>query len=114
MYEVFGQGDISHRQTIHLLIKERIAEDEGRATNICAARGREIVFPHSLSMGCGGDRSSYSSSREEDGDVEWMAAINSVIYSEVYPFDGATHRKLCPESSFWMHRRIRREAGVVC
>ncbi|KAG6389769.1 hypothetical protein SASPL_151242 [Salvia splendens] len=44
MDEVFGRGgDISHRQTIHLRIKETIAEDEGGQP----ARGREIVSPHS-------------------------------------------------------------------
>ena len=41
-------------------------------------------------MGGGGDRSSYSSSGEEDEDAEWMAAINSVISSEVHASNGAS------------------------
>ncbi|XP_042019609.1 uncharacterized protein LOC121767409 [Salvia splendens] len=41
-------------------------------------------------MGGGGDR---SSSGEEDGDAEWMAAINSVISSEVHASNGAAHQQ---------------------
>ncbi|XP_047959087.1 uncharacterized protein LOC125204467 [Salvia hispanica] len=44
-------------------------------------------------MGGGGDRSSCSSSGEEDGDAEWMAAINSVISSEVHASNGAAHQQ---------------------
>ncbi|XP_042022730.1 uncharacterized protein LOC121770004 [Salvia splendens] len=44
-------------------------------------------------MGGGGDRSSCCSSGEEDGDAEWMAAINSVISSEVHASNGATHQQ---------------------
>ncbi|XP_057784455.1 uncharacterized protein LOC131001850 isoform X2 [Salvia miltiorrhiza] len=40
----------------------------------------------------GGSRSSCSSSGEEDGDADWMAAINSVTSPATHTSNGATHR----------------------
>ncbi|KAG6387402.1 hypothetical protein SASPL_152589 [Salvia splendens] len=54
---VWLRGDITTAKRFNLRIKEKLAEDEGRAANVYAARGRELMPPHSrceelVGMGC--------------------------------------------------------------